>query len=408
MKIVILGAGQAALQTALSLRQGHFDDDIDIVGNEPFLPYQRPPLSKAYLKGALERERLFLKPQEFFDEHNITLHLAQQVSAIDKEAKRISGDNGFALDYDRLVLATGSRPRRLDLPGRDLENIFDLRGMADVDAMADKFQAGKRLVIIGGGYIGLEAASVARSMGLEVTVLEAAPRLLARVAEPEISEFYTQLHKSHGVEIITQCQIKGFQGSQQVTAIEFADGSTLPADLVITGIGILPNVELAEAAGIAVDNGIVVDELGRTSVAGIYATGDCTLHPNKLLGRDLRLESVPHAIDQSKAVASDILGAPQAYAEVPWFWSDQYDVKLQISGVPTQIDKKVLRGDGDSTSFAWFYFTGDKLTGVTTVNRAAEFMAGKQLILRALRDGASIEPEALRDETQKPKSWLAD
>ena len=408
MKIVILGAGQAALQTALSLRQGNFDGDIDIVGNERFLPYQRPPLSKAYLKGALDRERLFLKPQEFFDDQNITVHLAQQVTAIDRQAQRISGDNGFALDYDKLVLATGSRPRRLDLPGRDLENIFDLRDMADVDAMAGQFQAGKKLVIIGGGYIGLEAASVARAMGLEVTVLEAAPRLLARVAEPEISEFYAQLHQSHGVEIITQCQIAGFQGSQHVTAVDFADGSSLAADLVITGIGILPNIELAEAAGVAVDNGIIVDELGRTNAAHIYATGDCTMHPNKLLGRNLRLESVPHAIEQSKAVASDILGAPQAYAEVPWFWSDQYDVKLQISGVPTQIYKKILRGDGDSTSFAWFYFTGDKLTGVTTVNRAAEFMAGKQLILRALRDGARIAPEALRDESHKPKNWLAD
>ncbi len=230
---------------------------------------------------------------------------------------------------------------------------------------------------------------------------------MARVAEPEISDFYAKLHKSHGVEIMTNCQIKGFQGSDQLSAIEFADGSTLAADLAITGIGILPNIELAEAAGIAVDNGIIVDPLGRTNVDHIYATGDCTLHPNELLGRNLRLESVPHAIDQSKAVASDILGTPRPYAEVPWFWSDQYDVKLQICGVPTQIDKKVLRGDGDSTSFAWFYFTGDKLTGVTTVNRAAEFMAGKQLILKALRDGETIDPKTLSDESEKPKNWLA-
>lgn len=407
MKIVILGAGQAALQTAMSLRQGGFDGTIDMVGNEPFLPYQRPPLSKAYLSGKLERERLFLKPQSFYDDHNITLHLDQHIDTIDVQGSTLSGPNSFQLAYDKLVIATGSRPRQLALEGRDLDGVFDLRGMADIDAMSSAFEPGKKLTIIGGGYIGLEAASVARAMGLEVVVLEAAPRLLARVAEPEISDFYARLHKSHGVELRTDCQISGFQGCQNVTAIGFQDGSHLDTDLVIIGIGILPNVELASAAGIEVENGIVVDELGRTNVPGIYATGDCSLHPNTLLGRRLRLESVPHAIDQSKAVASDILGSAQPYQEIPWFWSDQYDVKLQISGVPDKIDHKVLRGDDTGASFAWFYFTGKKLTGVTTVNRPGEFMAGKQLILKAYRDGHEMDPAALADESVKPKSWLA-
>ena len=407
MKIVILGAGQAALQTAMSLRQGGFDGAIDMVGNEPFLPYQRPPLSKAYLSGKLQRERLFLKPQSFYDDHNITLHLDQNVDAIDVQGAALSGPNGFQLAYEKLVIATGSRPRQLALEGRDLDGVFDLRTMADIDAMSPHFEAGKKLAVIGGGYIGLEAASVARAMGLEVVVLEAAPRLLARVAEPEISAFYARLHNSHGVEVRTDCQISSFQGTKHVTAIEFGDGSQLQTDFVIIGIGILPNIELAAAAGIDVENGIVVDHLGRTNRPGIYATGDCSLHPNPLLGRAMRLESVPHAIDQSKAVASDILGTPQPYQEVPWFWSDQYDVKLQISGVPDQIDHKVLRGDDTSSSFAWFYFTGNKLTGVTTVNRPGEFMAGKQLILKAYREGHEMDPSALADETLKPKSWLA-
>jgi 3-phenylpropionate/trans-cinnamate dioxygenase ferredoxin reductase subunit len=407
MSVVVIGAGQAGLQTIMSLRQGGYEGDITLIGDEAYLPYQRPPLSKAYLSGKMERERLFLKPEDFYDDNNVTLKLDTEVASIDAAGKTLALNKGETLAYDHAVIATGSRPRLLDVPGRELSNIFDLRGMADIDAMQSHFVKGKRLVVVGGGYIGLEAAAVAADMGLSVHVLEAAPRLLARVAEPEISAFYTRLHKDHGVTLVTESQMTGFVGDGAVAGVEMADGSIIEADIVITGIGILPNVELAEAAGLDVENGIVVNELGQTSDAAIFAAGDCTVHPNDLLGRTMRLESVPNAIEQGKAVASAICGAPKPYHQVPWFWSDQYDVKLQIAGVPTQIDNKVLRGDDSTNSFAWFYFTGDKLTGVTAVNRPAEFMAGRMLIEKSLKGDATADPDKLADEYMKPKEWLA-
>lgn len=407
MSIVVIGAGQAGLQTIMSLRQTGHEGDITLVGDEAFLPYQRPPLSKAYLSGNMERDRLFLKPDEFFTDNNVTLKLDTSVESLDAAAKSVALSNGETLSFDYAVIATGSRPRLLNVPGRELANIFDLRGMADIDAMQPHFVEGKKLVVVGGGYIGLEAAAVAAGMGLSVHVLEAAPRLLARVAEPEISDFYTRIHQAHGVTLVTESQMTGFVGDEAVSGVEMADGSIIDADIVITGIGILPNVEIAEAAGLAVENGIVVNEVGQTSDAHIFAAGDCTSHPNDLLGRTMRLESVPNAIEQGKAVASAICGAPKPYHQVPWFWSDQYDVKLQIAGVPTQIDSKVLRGDDTSNSFAWFYFTGDKLTGVTAINRPAEFMAGRMLIEKSLKGELAADPAKLADEDMKPKEWLA-
>ena len=407
MSIVVIGAGQAGLQTIMSLRQTGYEGDITLVGDEAFLPYQRPPLSKAYLSGNMERERLFLKPDEFFTENNVTLKLNTSVESLDAAAKSVTLSNGETLSFEYAVIATGSRPRLLNVPGRELANIFDLRGMADIDAMQPHFVEGKKLVVVGGGYIGLEAAAVAAGMGLSVHVLEAAPRLLARVAEPEISDFYTRIHQAHGVTLVTESQMTGFVGDGAVSGVEMADGSIIDADIVITGIGILPNVEIAETAGLAVENGIVVNEVGQTSDAHIFAAGDCTSHPNDLLGRTMRLESVPNAIEQGKAVASAICGTPKPYHQVPWFWSDQYDVKLQIAGVPTQIDSKVLRGDDSSNSFAWFYFTGDKLTGVTAINRPAEFMAGRMLIEKSLKGELAADPAKLADEDMKPKEWLA-
>jgi 3-phenylpropionate/trans-cinnamate dioxygenase ferredoxin reductase subunit len=407
MSIVVIGAGQAGLQTIMSLRQTGCESAITLVGDEAFLPYQRPPLSKAYLSGNMERERLFLKPDEFFTDNNVTLKLDTSVESLDAAAKSVTLSNGETLSFEYAVIATGSRPRLLNVPGRELANIFDLRGMADIDAMQPHFVEDKKLVVVGGGYIGLEAAAVAAGMGLSVHVLETAPRLLARVAEPEISDFYTRIHQAHGVTLVTESQMTGFVGDGAVSGVEMADGSIIDADIVITGIGILPNVEIAEAAGLTVENGIVVNEVGQTSDAHIFAAGDCTSHPNDLLGRTMRLESVPNAIEQGKAVASAICGAPRPYHQVPWFWSDQYDVKLQIAGVPTQIDSKVLRGDDSSNSFAWFYFTGDKLTGVTAINRPAEFMAGRMLIEKSLKGELSADPAKLADEDMKPKEWLA-
>ena len=407
MSIVVIGAGQAGLQTIMSLRQTGYESAITLVGDEAFLPYQRPPLSKAYLSGNMERERLFLKPDEFFTDNNVTLKLDTSVESLDAAAKSVTLSNGETLSFEYAVIATGSRPRLLNVPGRELANIFDLRGMADIDAMQPHFVEGKKLVVVGGGYIGLEAAAVAAGMGLSVHVLETAPRLLARVAEPEISDFYTRIHQAHGVTLVTESQMTGFVGDGAVSGVEMADGSIIDADIVITGIGILPNVEIAETAGLAVENGIVVNEVGQTSDAHIFAAGDCTSHPNDLLGRTMRLESVPNAIEQGKAVASAICGTPKPYHQVPWFWSDQYDVKLQIAGVPTQIDSKVLRGDDSSNSFAWFYFTGDKLTGVTAINRPAEFMAGRMLIEKSLKGELTADPTKLADEDMKPKEWLA-
>ena len=407
MSIVVIGAGQAGLQTIMSLRQTGYESAITLVGDEAFLPYQRPPLSKAYLSGNMERERLFLKPDEFFTDNNVTLKLDTSVESLDAAAKSVTLSNGETLSFEYAVIATGSRPRLLNVPGRELANIFDLRGMADIDAMQPHFVEDKKLVVVGGGYIGLEAAAVAAGMGLSVHVLETAPRLLARVAEPEISDFYTRIHQAHGVTLVTESQMTGFVGDGAVSGVEMADGSIIDADIVITGIGILPNVEIAETAGLAVENGIVVNEVGQTSDAHIFAAGDCTSHPNDLLGRTMRLESVPNAIEQGKAVASAICGTPKPYHQVPWFWSDQYDVKLQIAGVPTQIDSKVLRGDDSSNSFAWFYFTGDKLTGVTAINRPAEFMAGRMLIEKSLKGELSADPAKLADEDMKPKEWLA-
>lgn len=407
MSVIVIGAGQAGLQTIMSLRQGGFTGDITLVGDETYLPYQRPPLSKAYLSGKMERERLFLKPDDFYTDNNVALKLDTSVESLDASAKSVTLNNDESLPFEYAVIATGSRPRVLNVPGRELDNIFDLRGMADIDAMQPHFVEGKKLVVVGGGYIGLEAAAVAAGMGMNVHVLEAAPRLLARVAEPEISAFYTRLHEQHGVTLVTESQMTGFVGDGAVSGVEMADGSVIEADIVITGIGILPNVELAEAAGLAVENGIVVNEVGQTSDPHIFAAGDCTLHPNDLLGRTMRLESVPNAIEQGKAVASAICGAPKPYHQVPWFWSDQYDVKLQIAGVPSEIDNKVLRGDDTGNSFAWFYFTGDKLTGVTAVNRPAEFMAGRMLIEKSLKGEVEADPAKLTDEELKPKEWLA-
>ena len=407
MSVVVIGAGQAALQTIISLRQGGYEAAITLVGDEAYLPYQRPPLSKAYLSGKMERERLFLKPDAFYTDNQVTLKLDTRADSLDAAAKSVTLSNGETLAYEYAVIATGSRPRLLDVPGRQLDNIFDLRGMADIDAMQPLFVEGKKLLVVGGGYIGLEAAAVAAAMGMRVHVLEAAPRLLARVAEPEISAFYTRLHKDNGVTLVTDSQMTGFVGDNAVRGVEMADGSVIDADIVITGIGILPNIEIAEAAGLTVENGIVVNEVGQTSDAHVFAAGDCTSHPNDLLGRTMRLESVPNAIEQGKAVASAICGAPKPYHQVPWFWSDQYDVKLQIAGVPLEIDQKVLRGDDSTNSFAWFYFTGDKLTGVTAVNRPAEFMAGRMLIEKSLKGEAIADPAKLADEAMKPKEWLA-
>ena len=404
--IAIVGAGQAALQTIASLKSGGFDGTVTLVGDEAYLPYQRPPLSKKFLNGTFERDRLFLKPDNFYTDNDINIMLETQVTDIDVAAKSLTCANGGTIGFSKAVICTGSRPRALPIPGHGLENIFDLRTIADIEAMRPHFKQGAKMVVVGGGYIGLETAASARQLGVEVTVVEAAERVLARVTKPELSAFFHQLHLDRGVEIITGAQVSGFAGETHVSGVTLNDGTLVPANLVVLGIGIVPNTELAESAGLTIDDGIVVDALGRTSHSDIYAAGDCTNHPNDLLDRRLRLESVPNAIDQGKAVASDILGTPVAYTAVPWFWSDQYETKLQIAGLSDTADSLCLRGSYESGSFAIFHFAGTQLVCVEAVNRPAEFMASRQLI-REAAGGRVYQTDMLLDESIKPKSWLA-
>ena len=404
--IAIIGAGQAALQTIASLKSGGFDGSIFLIGDEAYLPYQRPPLSKKFLNGTFERDRLFLKPDNFYSDNDINVLLGTQVTELDVTAKSLTCADGTGIAFSKALICTGSRPRALPIPGHELENIFDLRTIADIEAMRPHFKQGAKMVVVGGGYIGLETAASARQLGVEVTVVEAAERVLARVTKPELSAFFHKLHLDQGVEIITSAQVSAFAGEVHVSGVTLNDGTLVPADLVVLGIGIVPNSELAEAAGLTIDDGIVVDALGRTSHADIYAAGDCTNHPNDLLGRRLRLESVPNAIDQGKAVASDILGAPVAYAAIPWFWSDQFESKLQIAGLSDTADSHCLRGSYESGSFAIFHFAGSQLVCVEAVNRPAEFMASRQLIKKAAA-GRIYEADMLTDENMKPKSWLA-
>ena len=404
--IAIIGAGQAALQTIASLKSGGFDGAITLLGGEAFLPYQRPPLSKKFLNGTFERDRLFLKPDNYYTDNNVDVRLNTYVTHLDPDDLSLTCADGTFLSFSKAVICTGSRPRQLPVPGHDLENIFDLRTIADIEAMQPEFRARAKMVVVGGGYIGLETAASARQLGVDVTIVETAGRVLERVTKPELSDYFHALHTTNNVEILTDAQVTGFIGDTSVSGVALPNGDTLTADLVVLGIGIIPNTELADAGGLTVDNGVLVDAVGRTSHPNIYAAGDCTNHPNALLDRRLRLESVPNAIEQGKAVASDILGQPAPYTAIPWFWSDQYDVKLQIAGLSDTADRHVLRGNYADNAFAIFHFDGTQLVCVEAVNRPAEFMAARQLIKEAA-GGRIYDPDMLGDETIKPKSWLS-
>jgi len=401
--IVIAGAGHAAGQAAVSLRQGGFPGRIIMFGEEPYLPYQRPPLSKKFLAGELEIQRLYIRQERFYAEHDVEVRLATRVEEIERAQQSVLLSDGSRLSYDRLLLATGSRVRKLDIAGAELKGVHYLRTIDDVRGIQTGFKPGARLIVIGAGYIGLEVAAVAVTQGLNVTVLEVADRVMNRVVAPEVSEFFARVHREEGVDIRCNRDPGGILvGDDAVTAVRSPDGEELPADLVVIGVGILPAVDIAEAAGLACDNGIVVDEFCRTSDANILAIGDCTNHPNPLLRRRLRLESVHNAQEQAKTAAATILKKLQPYAQIPWFWSDQYDLKLQIVGISGEHDKVVLRGDPESRSFAAFYMQGDLLIAVDAINKPREFMLSKKLIA----NGARIEPEILAD-TELPFKDLA-
>lgn len=393
-RIVIVGGGQAGAQTAFSLRGWGFEGPITLIGDEPAPPYQRPPLSKAFLKGEMPEERLYFKPETWYAESGVDLVLSTRVTAINRSQGTISLERRDAVGYDHLVLATGSRPRPLPVPGANLENVFELRSLEDVERLAPHMQPGRRLVIVGAGYIGLEAAAVARQMGLDVTVLEMAERVLARVTSPLMSEFYEGEHRAQGVDIRTNARLEALHGEAgAVKTAQLADGEQIPADIVLVGIGILPNDDLAKEAGLACRNGIFVDRDGRTNDARIHAAGDCAHRPLVHYGRSGRLESVHNAIEQGKLIAADLLGRDRPPEDTPWFWSDQYDLKLQIAGLSAGYDEIVVRGDPAERKFAAFYLADGRLISVDAVNSAPEFLASKRLIAM----GAKVAPERLSD-----------
>jgi 3-phenylpropionate/trans-cinnamate dioxygenase ferredoxin reductase subunit len=398
-RIVIIGGGQAGAQAAATLRAEGYAGALTLVGEEPFPPYQRPPLSKAYLAGDFARERLFLKPDSFYAESQCELRLSVAAVAIDRKAKTVRLSDGGTLAYDRLLLATGARVRKLPVPGADLPGVYYLRGIADVDALRQHFQAGARFAVVGGGYIGLEVAAVALKHGLKVTVIEAADRVMVRAASPQISAFYEMVHRHEGVEFVLGAFAEGFEGSTRVEAVQTNLGR-VPADFVLAGIGIVPNDELAQDAAIVCDNGISVDEFGATSDPDIFAAGDCTSHPC-FYGNRVRLESVQNAIDQAKHAALAMVGKATPYREVPWFWSDQYDLKLQIAGLARPGDQTVLRGDSVTRKFSVFHLRDGIVVAVEAVNQPLDYIIGRKLI--AAR--ASIAPERLANTSVPVKSF---
>jgi 3-phenylpropionate/trans-cinnamate dioxygenase ferredoxin reductase subunit len=377
--VVIVGASHASVQAIDTLRREGYADPIVLVGDEPYLPYNRPPLSKKYLAGELERERLWLRSAHFYEQHRVETRLGVRVTAIDRNARRVRLGDGGELGYDHLLLCVGSRPRLLDVPGHQLAGIHCLRTIADVDAIRADLAGARRLVVVGAGYIGLEAAACARQLGLEVTVLEAAERPLNRVVAPAISSFYERRHAREGVRVLCRQAVTGFVGAGRVQAVA-CGGQEFPADLVIIGVGVLPEETLAAAAGLRCENGIWVDEHCRSSDPLVYAAGDCTNHPSVRYGRRVRLESVDNAVEQAKTAASNICGKPARHEHVPWFWSDQYDVKLQIAGLSEGYDQTVLRGDPESGSFALYYLARGELLAVDAVNSMKDFMNGKKWI----------------------------
>jgi 3-phenylpropionate/trans-cinnamate dioxygenase ferredoxin reductase subunit len=393
-RVVIVGAGQAGAQVAISLRQlGHAGATL-LLGDEPAPPYQRPPLSKAYMSGEMPLERTLIRSEAYYAKAGIELRPGCPVERILRAERAIVLD-GQRLPYDVLVLCTGTRARRLRLPGEALERVFHLRTLADSERIRAAVRPGARAVIIGGGYIGLEIAASVRKLGAEATVLEALERVMNRVVAPPVSEFFAAEHARHGVAIETGAQVAALEGSDAVERVVCRDGREFAADLVVIGVGAVPNDELARAAGLEVDNGIVVDELGRTSDPSIFAAGDVTNHPSPLFGRRLRLESVHNAMAQAKAVAQAIAGQPVPYAEVPWFWSDQYDLKLQIAGIGDPDDELILRGDPGARSFSALHLRAGRLAAIDCVNRGADFLAAKKLIAdaRPLDLARAADPE---------------
>ena len=364
----------------MTLRQKGYDGAIALVGDEPYPPYQRPPLSKKFLAGEVPADRLALKAPKFYADKDIDLKLGLRATAIDRGQQQIRLSDGEILGYDRLLLALGSRVREIPVPGASLQGVHYLRTIDDVKGIQRQFVTGRKLAIVGGGYIGLEVAAVAKQSGLDVVVVEAMERVMARVVAPEVSRFYGRRHRQAGVDIRCGTGVTAFEGKDAVSHVVTSSGERIECDLVVVGIGILPETTLAEAASITCDDGIVVNELTQTSDPIIFAAGDCCRHPSRLSAGMIRLESVANAIEQAKVAARNMLGESVEYDEVPWFWSDQFDLKLQIAGLAQDYDEVVTRGDPDDASFAVFYLRAGTIIAVDAINRPREFMQGKKLV----------------------------
>ena len=396
--IVIIGAGQAGSSLAIKLRALGYQGRVTLIGEEPYAPYQRPPLSKTYLLGEMALERLYLRPEEVYRDQNIELRLGTQVTAIDPVAQVISL-GAETLSYDQLALTTGSTPRLLpEAIGGRLKNVFAVRGLADVDAMRPAFERGGHVLIIGGGYIGLEAAAVAAKRGLKVTLVEMADRILQRVACAETSDYFRALHQSHGVTLLEGVGLSSLTGTEHVTGAILSNGATLDIDFALVGVGIQPNTQLADAAGLTLNNGIETNALGQTSQSTIWAAGDCASFPYQ--GERIRLESVPNAIDQAEVVAANMLGAQKAYHATPWFWSDQYDVKLQIAGLNQGFENVVTR-IGEAGRSHWYYKAGQVLA-VDAMNDPRAYMVAKRLI----EAGKTADPALVADPGSDLKALL--
>lgn len=403
---LIIGGGQGGYQVAASLREAGYAEPVAIVGNEPVLPYQRPPLSKAYLLGDTTAERLQLRPQSYYDKHEIGLIVGETVTGIDRPARRVTLASGQTLAYDHLVLATGARNRTLPVHGAEADGVLYLRTLAEADAIKERFHAAQSIVVAGAGFIGLELAAVASKFGKQVTVLEALTRCMSRAVSMPVSSFFAEAHAAWGVQLLFEARLASIDSAGgRVTGVTTADGRRIPADLVLVGIGILPETGLAQAAGLALDNGIAVDAQLLTSDPAISAIGDCASFPDAATGARLRLESVQNAVDQGRYVAQRIVGkSAGGYAAVPWFWSDQRDLKLQMVGLTGGCDRTVVRGDPATRAFSVFCFKGDRLLGIESINRGADHMFGRRLI----GAGHSLTPEEAADLSFDFKARLAN
>ncbi len=399
--IVVVGGGQAAVEIAAGVRSRGYQGPLLLISDEDHLPYQRPPLSKAFLQGTIAREKLLLRPAAFFESHRIEVRLAHRAAAIDRTRQEVQLEGAAPVSYSRLARARGARARPIGVPGDGAAGVFYLRTLRDVEAIRASLAEETHVAIIGGGFIGLETAAILRKLERQVTVIEALDRIMARVSSPSVSAFYQDYHEQRGVRFHLGRQVRRFALERgRLQGIEFNDGEVLPARIAIVGVGVLPNIELAAAAGLACDAGISVDEYARTEDAHIVAAGDCTNHPNNLLGRRLRLESVHNAVEQARTAAATLCGMLVHYSQIPWFWSDQYDLKLQMCGIPTGFDTQVRRAGAADNAFSIFYFKDHRFIAADSINRPGDHIQARRL----LTSGIALTPEQAADPAFELKS----